>query len=195
MFEFKLTYYKNCKLHNWNQANLKLFYKIINKLSIFVKLIIIFKAYFKYLFNLNEDQFICSAFYWLRDFVTILFIYSSLVLWNKSSKSLTISWEFALKIEFVQVNQSDLIILKILFNFEIMKMNIQVHTWIYGTFEGWSKKTEMSMKVNGRTTRLTVQEDILTPTELHTKENGKKTNNIGTISVQTNIHFHYFKIE
>ena len=32
-------------------------------------------------------------------------------------------------------NQSDLIILKILFNFEIIKMNIQVHTWIYWTFE------------------------------------------------------------
>ena len=38
-------------------------------------------------------------------------------------------------------------------------MNIQVHTWIYGTFEGWSKKTDLCMKANGKTLKPMGKED------------------------------------
>ena len=66
-------------------------------------------------------------------------------------------------------------------------MNIQVHTWIYGTFEGWSKKREMPMKVNGRTIKPMALEFTCMQMATDTKATGAKTNNIGTISVQTNI--------
>ena len=70
-------------------------------------------------------------------------------------------------------------------------MNIQVHTWIYGTLEGWSKKTDLCMKAIGIMIKHTVKAFILTWTELSIKESGRKINNTGTINVQTNIHFHY----
>ena len=66
-------------------------------------------------------------------------------------------------------------------------MNIQVHTWIYGTFEGWFNKTEMSLKVNGRTIKPMAMEFTCMQMAPGTKATGMKTNNIGTISVQTNI--------
>ena len=75
--------------------------------------------------------------------------------------------------------------MKYIFKIKDQEMNIQVHTWIYGTFEGWSKKTEMSMKVNGRTIK--PMEFTCMQMAPGTKATGMKTNNIGTISVQINI--------
>ena len=66
-------------------------------------------------------------------------------------------------------------------------MNIQVHTWIYGTFEGWSKKTVMPTKENGRTIKPMVMEFTCMQMAPGTKATGTNINNIGTLSMQTNI--------